>query len=144
MKVYLDNCAIQRPFDDQIQLKVRLESQAVVSLLALCDRGRLTLVSSEVLLFESNETPNIVRREFVNNVLQKAVVHVPFSEQLGRRANDLVQSGLKPFDATHLASAEIATVDYFCTCDEKFYKRAKMLTALVIVNPIELLNEMQL
>ena len=28
MRVYLDNCCYNRPFDDQTQLKVRLETEA--------------------------------------------------------------------------------------------------------------------
>ena len=28
MRVYLDNCCYNRPFDDQSQLKVRLETEA--------------------------------------------------------------------------------------------------------------------
>ena len=28
MKIYLDNCCFNRPFDDQNQLKVRLEAEA--------------------------------------------------------------------------------------------------------------------
>lgn len=28
MKIYLDNCCFNRPFDDQSQIRIRLESEA--------------------------------------------------------------------------------------------------------------------
>lgn len=43
-------------------------------------------------------------------------------------------------DALHLALAEAAGEDYFCTCDDKFLKKAKAMTDLKTkaVSPIEL------
>ena len=34
MKVYLDNCVLNRPFDDQGQERIRLETEAVMLILA--------------------------------------------------------------------------------------------------------------
>ena len=28
MRIYLDNCSYNRPFDDQLQLKIKLETEA--------------------------------------------------------------------------------------------------------------------
>ncbi len=33
MKIYLDNSALNRPFDDQSQIKIKLESEAVLYIL---------------------------------------------------------------------------------------------------------------
>jgi hypothetical protein len=32
MKIYLDNCCLNRPFDDQANLRIRLESEAIEAL----------------------------------------------------------------------------------------------------------------
>lgn len=51
MKVYLDNCAIQRPLDDKSNLRNRIEAEAVMGLFELIEQQKLELISSEVLLF---------------------------------------------------------------------------------------------
>lgn len=39
MRVYLDNCCYNRPFDDQTQLKVRLETEAKLFVQGLMRTG---------------------------------------------------------------------------------------------------------
>jgi hypothetical protein len=34
MRIYLDMCCLKRPFDDQSQPRIRLETEAVLALLA--------------------------------------------------------------------------------------------------------------
>ena len=41
MRVYLDNCCYNRPFDDQDQLKVRLETEAKLRIQFLMRTGVL-------------------------------------------------------------------------------------------------------
>jgi hypothetical protein len=49
-------------------------------------------------------------------------------------------------DALHLALAEEGQVDYFCTCDDRFLKKAQALTGLKVkvVSPIILIEEIEL
>jgi hypothetical protein len=47
--IYLDVCCFNRPFDDQTQERVRLESEAVLLILGRCQRGELQLVGSEAI-----------------------------------------------------------------------------------------------
>ncbi|HSK78257.1 MAG TPA: PIN domain-containing protein [Thermoanaerobaculia bacterium] len=56
----------------------------------------------------------------------------------------LVSSGIKPLDALHLATAEKAEADLFCTCDDRFLKRARAVGAPLprIVSPLELIAEL--
>ncbi|HZF38148.1 MAG TPA: hypothetical protein VE715_04960 [Blastocatellia bacterium] len=72
MKVYLDTCSLQRPLDDQTQMRIRLETEAVLGIIALIENDDLELVSSEVLLFESRRNVDATRREFAMEVLAKA------------------------------------------------------------------------
>ena len=49
---------------------------------------------------------------------------------------------MKAYDALHLASAEIATVDVFLTTDQKLIKAAKISgTKLAVKNPLMWLTE---
>lgn len=61
MRVYLDACSLQRPLDDRSQPRVNLEAEAVLTLLRLVEDGQLELVSSEVLEFEVDRTPDAQR-----------------------------------------------------------------------------------
>jgi len=59
MKIYLDNCAIQRPFDDKTQIKIALESEAILGIISLVEAHEIELVSSDILEFEISKTPNV-------------------------------------------------------------------------------------
>ena len=43
MKIYLDMCALKRPFDDQRQGRIMIETAAVTRILEAATEGTLTL-----------------------------------------------------------------------------------------------------
>jgi predicted nucleic acid-binding protein len=145
MKVYLDTCSLHRPLDSKTQIRIVLESEAVLGIIGLCEAGQLELVSSEILVFEVNRNPQIIRREFGLEVLAKASSFVVLNQQIEQRARDLHKLGIKPLDALHLASAEEVRADYFCTCDDKFLKKAKAVrdVKIKVVSPLELIEEIE-
>ena len=49
MRVYLDNCCYNRPFDEQAQLRVRLETEAKMEIQSQMRLGILEYVWSEML-----------------------------------------------------------------------------------------------
>lgn len=63
MKIYLDNCCLNRPFDDQSNLRIRLESEAVKVVLSLCEQNKWYLISSEIVEFEIKNTPDQARKK---------------------------------------------------------------------------------
>jgi predicted nucleic acid-binding protein len=145
MKVYLDTCSLQRPLDSKTQIRIILEAEAILGILGLCEAEQLELISSEVLAFEIEQNPHGIRREFGLGVLVKASSFVGLNEHIEKRAEDFNQKGIKPLDALHLASAEAAGADYFCTCDDKFLKKAKAIKDLKtkVVTPIELVEAIE-
>jgi len=62
MKVYMDMCALKRPFDDQSDSRVWIESQAVIRILHLSQSSGLAMLGSEALVLENGQNPNVVRR----------------------------------------------------------------------------------
>jgi hypothetical protein len=58
MRLYLDVCCLNRPFDDQTQDRIHLETEAILSILKHVEIGDWTLVSSSVVLYEVNNIPN--------------------------------------------------------------------------------------
>ncbi len=63
MRVYLDCCGLQRPFDDRSQPRIAVEAEAVLAILALCESHHLRLISSEALLFEIGRIPDQTRKD---------------------------------------------------------------------------------
>jgi predicted nucleic acid-binding protein len=144
MKIYLDTCSLQRPLDSKTQIRIILETDAVLGILSLCETGEIELVSSDALIFETQRTPNVTRREYGLETLSKAKVFVELSDQVEHRARELDAVGIQPLDALHLASAEAAGAEYFCTCDDRLLKKAKALKDLrTVVSPVELIGEIE-
>lgn len=143
MKIYLDACAIQRPLDDKSQVRIMLEANAIIHVIQKCEEGELELFSSDVLLYELSRITNLNRRNQVVESANVATTIISLNDDVERLAQIYVQQGLKQFDAFHLASAELAQIDYFCTCDDKLLKKCKQLSNLTIrvVSPLTLVEE---
>ena len=67
------------------------------------------------------------------------------NDNIENRSNVFINAGIKPIDALHLASAETMEADFFCTCDDKFLKKALKIKDLTIrsVSIFELLKEIE-
>ena len=127
MKIYLDNCCLQRALDDKSQLKILLESEIVLSLLTLFESGKIDLIASDVLFYETLKNTDILRQEYCLDILRKCKIVVSLDENIEKRAKFLNGAGIKPMDALHLAFAEEGGAYFFCTSDESFLKKAKKL-----------------
>ena len=145
MKIYLDVCSIQRPLDTKTQVRIILEADAVLGIIAACETNEIELVSSQVLLFEINRNPNPTRRDYALEVLSNAKAYIELDEQTEKRAMEFIAMGIKRLDAFHLAVSEKSQADYFCTCDDKFLKKAIAIKNLQvkIISPIQLIQELE-
>jgi len=139
MRLYLDLCAIQRPKDDRTRPRLHAEAEAVLSLLALCESGALTLTASGVHDTEDAKNPHPHRRAHVADVLALAV-YLPTGPAVLRRAAEYERAGIRRFDALHLATAVEAGVEYFCTTDDALLRKGKVAEtgATSVVSPLEL------
>jgi predicted nucleic acid-binding protein len=122
--VYLDVCCWNRPFDDQSQNRVRLEAEAVLSILELADEGKVGVAGSDIVDDELSQMPDDERREKVELFLTSVSSHIRLTAAIERRAMDLQQWNIAPLDALHLASAESAHVDCFLTTDDGLLRKA--------------------
>lgn len=145
VKVYLDLCAIQRPLDTPNQVRIVLEAEAVLGTLSLCETGQIELMTSEALLYETEQSPLAIRREHARSVLAQAKTMVRIDEQVRERASEFTEHGIKALDALHLALAEAGDANYFCTCDDRLAQRAKRIPDLGVnvVSPLELVQEIE-
>ncbi len=145
MRIYLDNCSIQRPLDDRSQLRIAVESEIILNVLTLVEMQKVELLSSEVLVYEATKTTNMFRREFVLKALSKRSGYTELDDEIEKCSKAFINSGIKPLDALHLASAEKMNADFFSTCDNSFLKKAKQINGLrtKAVSILELLEELE-
>jgi predicted nucleic acid-binding protein len=125
--VYLDVCALCRPFDDQSQIRICLETDAVQLIISHVRVGSLILIVSPVHDVEIAVIDNPAQREHWQLMLRQIGTRVPFDLlQARQRADVLVQQGLGIADAAHLAFAEQAGAD-FVTCDDRLLRRCRRI-----------------
>ena len=122
-RVYLDTCVYNRPFDDQTQPRVWLETLAFSVILQMIEDGSVALITSTVVSYENSLYPDNVARVWVTRCLALAQENQLINAQIRRRAETLEREGLKALDALHIACAEAANCDTFITCDDRLVKR---------------------
>ncbi len=144
--VYLDMCSLKRPFDDQSQGRIAIETGAVLRILDRVGKGTLRMCASEVLTHENAGNPDPVRRRRVETILGAVTRRAPaVSTRMRKRANALVAQGVGDLDALHIAAAESQGADYFVTCDDPLIRKAKKIRLGVkVVNPVSFIWEVGL
>lgn len=125
MKIYLDLCVYNRPFDDQTQPRIVLETMALIFLLEKVGAKEIDLVGSFALKYENRLNPFGERRKKINDILTEANDYIEYSQKIERRASFLEKIGLPAMDAIHIASAEAARCSYFVTCDDILVKKSQ-------------------
>ncbi len=65
MRIYLDACCLNRPFDDQLQERIRLESEAILLIMKRLHSREWYWLESDVLTTELARIPDPQRRERV-------------------------------------------------------------------------------
>ncbi len=145
MKVYFDMCCLQRPLDDKGQLRVLVEAEAILGVLARCESGMVSLIASDALFFEADANPDAVRRDFAAQVLAKATHLVMTSPEIRNCAQKYIEAGVKSLDALHLASAIEGQADFFCTCDDRLLRKSATLdtSRTKILSPLQLVLELE-
>jgi predicted nucleic acid-binding protein len=136
MKIYLDVCCFNRPFDDFSQTRIRIEAEAILSILARCDYGDWVIAASDVIEWEISKLPDIEKLEKVVALYRRAKEYLPLTDEIKKRAVVLQGKNLKAFDSLHLALAETNGYDVLLTTDDDFLKMAaKIELSIKVANP---------
>ena len=144
MRIYLDACCLNRPFDDQRQARIHLESEAVLWVLTRCQSGEWALVGSEAPQHEINPILDDERRQKVHYLASIGQLTVTIDDATSERAQTLERQGFGPYDALHMACAEAASADVLLTTDDQMLGLARRLVDDVLVqveNPVVFLME---
>ena len=138
--VYLDICALKRPFDDARSERIRREAEAVARIFEQVENRVIQLVVSPAHRFENDRNPREDRRLATDLWLQKSAVSIDANPDIDERARLLANVGFGPLDALHLAFAEAAGARWFVTTDDGLLAKASARrdsTLVEVVRPDE-------
>ncbi len=142
MRVYLDMCCYNRPYDDQSQLKVAMEAQSKLHIQNLIEEGKLELIGSYTLDYEVSRNPYEMRRKSIVQFIHdnmKGYVGEERDDVISPIAEQLMETGVKEKDAFHVASAIYAGCEYFISTDIRLLKHKN--EKIKLVTPIEFITE---
>jgi len=142
MLVYLDNCCYNRPFDNQSQIRIFLEAQAKMYIQDLIILKELGLAYSYMSVYENNDNPYENRKSIISDFFNNALLFVDtdVSEIIEKRAEIIMNSGIKNKDAIHISCALEAKCDYFITTDDKVLKNYKR-NDIIVCSPVNFVSD---
>lgn len=136
MKIYFDNCCFNRPFDDQRQIKIRLEAEAKLHIQEQVLGNQHELVWSYILEYENKYNPFEERRATILKWKNYAVIDVEENQEIIKSAIELQSKGIRGKDALHISCAVWAKCDVFLTTDEYLIKKLVGYKKVKVLNPI--------
>jgi hypothetical protein len=146
MKIYLDVSCLNRPFDNQSQVRVRIETTAITLVFERIDAGLWEQVSSEMARIEVDAIADVNRRTRVRLLLPESASIMKLDATTFQRARELVAMGFKAADAVHVTAAEGAGADVMLSCDDRMCRLAERRRGdlrVRVANPVDWLKELE-
>lgn len=144
MKIYLDNCCFNRPYDDQTQIRISLETQAKLYVQDLIKEKKLDLVTSYVLWYENSQNPYETKKTAIEEFIQKnstEYVDIEKADEIKAKAEEIMRTGVKMKDAYHVACAIYSSCDCFLTTDNRLLKYHT--SEIQVLNPIDFIRRLE-
>lgn len=135
MRIYLDNCCFNRPFDNQAQTRIRLETVAKLRIQERIAAGEIEVAWSYMLDYENAANPFEERRTAISSWKRRAVVDIFETPALLEHAKALIALGLRSNDALHVACAVEAGCSYFLTTDDFLLRKLAGYAQLTAMDP---------
>ena len=125
MRIYLDNCCYNRPYDDQLQMRIHLDTEAKLHIQDMVKNNELELVTSYMLDYENAKNRFWHKRQAISvfmNENEAYYVSQDRNEEAIQIAEEIKKTGVKNADALHVACAILAKSNYFITTDDRLLK----------------------
>lgn len=125
MKIYMDNCCYNRPYDDQTYIRIHLETEAKLHIQELVRNGEIDLVTSYMLEYENGKNRFSHKRQAIAdfmNANESYYVGIDKETEVRTFAERIMETGIKSADALHVACAVLAGSNYFITTDDRLLK----------------------
>lgn len=125
MRIYLDNCSYNRPYDDQSQIRIHLETQAKLHIQDMIRQKQVELVTSYILDFENSRNRSIQKKMAIEKFMNDYTAFYVSNQnekELEKIAAFIMETGIKEKDAYHLACAILSKCHFFVTTDDRLLK----------------------
>ena len=146
IRIYIDSCVYNRPFDYQGQERVALETEIFIYILEKIENKFYELITSEALLYENMKDSDMERKEWVFSYFELSNKFIEIADKDIYRGRFLQEKGFSGIDSLHIALAEKARADYFITCDDgiiKLYKKYKKLINIEVLSLVEFIGRIK-
>lgn len=140
-RIYLDNCCFNRPFDDQAQIRIKLETEAKLKIQTDIQDGKHELVWSYILEAENMANPFEERKRAIRDWKRHSIISINENEAVVQKAIELSRLGIRSKDALHLSCAIYAGCHYFLTTDDKIINKNHLIVELRLTDPIGFIKE---
>ena len=141
MKIYLDNCSFNRPFDDQASMRIKLETDAKLYIQEQVKQHVLHLTWSYMLEYENSMNPYKNKRERIAAWKVLTVQTAYETPEIVAHAKTFQTHGAHKKDAIHLACAVALQCDYFLTTDKSLCNKRRFFRPLQVMNPVEFVTD---
>jgi predicted nucleic acid-binding protein len=138
MKIYLDNCCFNRPYDDQSVLSVRLETIAKLFIQARIYAGEIELVWSYILEYENSLNKDVQKKNAILKWKNISVKDINETENIISMTEEIMRTGIHLKDAIHIAAAIESGAEYFITVDKRVLRYTD--ERIVICDPIRFIR----
>ncbi len=138
LRVYLDNCCYNRPFDSQRDAVIARETRAKLFIQSLIRYNAVELAYSAVSLQEIADSPFEKNRLAILRFIRECSLYFVDTDSNGvalSLAREIMRTGIRLKDASHVACAVAAHCDYFITTDRRLLKYSDK--RIKLVNPID-------
>ncbi len=137
MRLYLDLCCFNRPYDDQSQTRIRLETEAKLVIQQRIRAGECELLWSSSMDFENSKNPFEEHMQAIREWRQLAVACVMADAEVVDLAREAMAFGMGKYDSLHAASAIVGKADILVTTDDRFSKRLRQFGRVRVLFPME-------
>ena len=142
LRLYLDNCCFNRPYDDQSSLAVYLETQAKLDIQEQVKNHEVELVWSFILTAENEANPDCNIRDKIADWMDLATIYVPYNLDVEIYASKLMErNGIDAKDALHVACAVQADCNLLITTDKKLIRRTGLIGDMRVINPVHFVTD---
>jgi len=143
IRIYLDLCCYNRPYDDQDFFPVYLETQAKLKIQQGIKDELFTLVWSTMIDYENNYNTDKVISQEIFRWRERARIIIHQSNAVIEKALHFQKIGIHSKDAVHLACAVAGNALYFITTDKGILKKNYFINEIRIINPADFIKIME-
>ena len=139
----MDNCCFNRPFDDQSDIRIRLETEAKLYIQEKIINREIELAWSYIINYENLFNPFEERRNTIDKWKSHAIIDIVETGDIINNAGLIRKFGVKNKDALHVACAIESGCNYFLSTDDSLLQKLSGLDKIKVLNPISFLTVLE-